>query len=158
MARSWILGVGIMLLAAASSQAGEGHGGHSGGCGVCCPIVKVENVGDYCWEVRSKEICIPPVQFPWQKTCGCGKGKGDGCCPEPSHHCGKIRCVKFLWQKPLKKAECVYEWNVVYPGKGKCDAPQEEVIPVNTDGDIPAPPPIATAPAPSNARVRLLHR
>jgi hypothetical protein len=151
----------LLLLASAlllplTAHAGDPAHGQHAGCGVCCPTVKVEQVEDFCWEVRSKEICIPPVQFPWQKQAG-HKGKGDGCCPEPSQHCGKTRCVKFLWQQPVEKEECVYEWNVVYPGKDKCNTSVEiETLP--DDGEVPAPPPVNAARRPATVRMQILQR
>ena len=148
--RPWLICATSMMLSnfVCAGEPGQQHGG------VCSPTVKVEKVDDYCWEVRSKEICIPPVQFPWQKKFGGGKGKGDGCCAEPSSHGGKIRRVKFLWQRPLENQECVYEWNVVYPGKGKCAPQAGAAPPADGDEEVPAPPPVTSAQSPANARVR----
>jgi hypothetical protein len=151
--------VGLLACSSLTLAGDPGHGQH--GCGVCCPTVKVEKVEDYCWEVRSKEICIPPVQFPWQKWFGGkGKGKGECGCPEPSHHCGKTRCVKYLWQQTVEKEECVYEWSVVYPDKGKGDAQHNSAIPADTapDADVPPPAPVNSARAPAHTRVRIWAR
>ena len=72
------------------------------GCGSCKSEAKLEKDKKTTFTVECKEICIPPVQFPWSK---CKPAK-----------CGYVKAVRVLKKgsKPVEK--CTYEWTVE-----KCD-------------------------------------
>ena len=69
-------------------------------CGVKTCKLNVEKVKEKttCFEIECKDVCIPPITFPWQ----CRPAK-----------CGKIRTVKVLKEKEGEKEVCKYSWEVV---------------------------------------------
>ena len=54
-----------------------------------------------CFEVKQKEVCIPPVRLPWKK-----------CCPPTK---AKVRVVNVLKSKTYECPGCKYEWKVHEP-------------------------------------------
>lgn len=53
------------------------------------------------FEVKQKEICIPPVRLPWKK-----------CCPPTK---AKVRVINVLGTKSYECPKCKYEWKVHEP-------------------------------------------
>ena len=54
-----------------------------------------------CFEVKQKEVCIPPVRLPWKR-----------CCPPTK---AKVRVVNVLSSKSYECPACKYEWKVYEP-------------------------------------------
>lgn len=99
------------LLAASPLPAGD----------VCCPscrsegacVLKVEPATEEetCYDVECKEVCIPPVRFPWES------------CRAPK--CGRVRVVARLKQDKREEPTCKYEWLVACPRCGRPVAKDE---------------------------------
>ncbi|MGN6548084.1 MAG: hypothetical protein ACTHK7_23820 [Aureliella sp.] len=66
---------------------------------VCCPEKVTKKEKESCWEVECKEVCIPPVRFPWMK-----------CWPLS---CGRIRVVNVLKKEETEVEKCEVKWKVV---------------------------------------------
>lgn len=64
----------------------------------CKLKVETETEKVSCFEVECKEICIPPITFPWQ------------CRPTS---CGKVRTVHVLKPDSKEKQVCKYSWEIV---------------------------------------------
>lgn len=65
-----------------------------------------------CFEVKQKEVCIPPVRLPWKK-----------CCPPTK---AKVRVVNVLKSKTYECPGCKYEWKVYEPEVPKAAADSSE--------------------------------
>lgn len=102
----------------------------SQGCKSCRLYVETLKVKKHCYNIECKEICIPPVRFPWQKCC--------------ELKCGKIKTVRVLKKHDYTCDKCGYKW-VVECNCGACTsgncvtAPQPPVHSAN------AQPPLAPA-------------
>lgn len=104
----------------------------SRGCKYCQLHVETLKVKKHCYNIECKDICIPPVRFPWQKCC--------------ELKCGKIKTVRVLKKHEYKCDKCGYKWtvecscNACNPG-GSCApaAPQPAVKSANNQ------PPLAPA-------------
>ena len=76
-----------------------------------------------CFEVKQKEICIPPVRLPWKK-----------CCP-PTR--AKVRVVNVLSSKSYECPACKYEWNVFEPEVPKAATPEDSSSASTSDKETP---------------------
>ncbi len=89
-------------------------------CNHCCNL-DAEEVDEEktCFEVESKEICIPRVVFPWQKkTCrSCDSCSGLGC-NACVHNGAKVRRICVLKTKKYNCPKCKYTWT---PEENGCD-------------------------------------
>lgn len=65
---------------------------------ICCPEKVTEKQKESCWEVECKEVCIPPVRFPWMK-----------CWPLS---CGRVRVVNILKKEETEVEKCEIKWKV----------------------------------------------
>ncbi|TWT34783.1 hypothetical protein [Blastopirellula retiformator] len=153
--------IAVLATTAATSNAGEMMGG---GCGrptahgpCCCdhPCVECapfllkkscEEEKKTCWTTRCKQVEIPPVRFPWEKSDCCG-------CEPPLVKCGKVRTVRTLWQNEYKEPTPKYEWirtclKSCIPGCSSAPATDQPPVPSAVDpGAAPVPPqPIAEPP------------
>lgn len=96
----------LLLSMATLSMAGSSFGGEhwtTQKCHYCkhktCKLkVETETEKVACFEVECKEICIPPITFPWQ------------CRPTS---CGKVRTVHVLKPETQEKQVCKYSWEIV---------------------------------------------
>jgi hypothetical protein len=70
----------------------------SQGCKTCRLHVETLKVKKHCFNVECKEICIPPVRFPWQKYC--------------ELKCGKIKTIRILKKQEYTCEKCAYKWIV----------------------------------------------
>lgn len=70
----------------------------SQGCKSCRLHVETLKVKKSCFYVECKEICIPPVRFPWQKCC--------------ELKCGKVKTVRVLKKHDYTCEKCGYKWTV----------------------------------------------
>lgn len=151
---------GLMIVLAAF--AGDTYGGEAMmGCGrptahgpCCCdhPCVECapfllkkscEDETKTCWEVRCKQIEIPPIRFPWEKSDCCG-------CEPPLVKCGKVRTVRTLWQNEYKEPAPKFEWiRTCLKSCLPCSAPSEPAPPQVNPGDLPpVPPPVSAGMVP----------
>ncbi|QDV27008.1 hypothetical protein [Aureliella helgolandensis] len=92
----------IALLLASSTMASAWAGGHRCCC-VCGKQVCVLEVSQAqedvaAFEVKSKEICIPGIKFPWDK---CGPRRG-----------GEVRRVCVLEEVKKEITVCKYDWSI----------------------------------------------
>lgn len=100
---------------------------------ICCPccgsdgacVLKVEPgvEKETCYEVECKEVCIPPVRFPWES------------CRAPK--CGRVRVVARLKEEKREKEVCKYEWLAMCP---RCGRPVAKEAAKKTDTAIPPAP------------------
>ena len=69
-------------------------------CGkkVCVLEVSKEEEEVTCFQVESKEICIPGIRLPWDK---CG-----------TRRCGGVRKVCVLSEDKKEKTVCKYDWSI----------------------------------------------
>lgn len=72
-------------------------------CDHCRLKVKKVKETKKCFEIEQKEVCVPPVRFPWEK-----------CCP-PTR--SKFRTVNTLKTKKYECDVCEYKWDVYDPEK-----------------------------------------
>jgi hypothetical protein len=88
-------------------------GGGCDDCATCRVTVSSEKVKKHCWEVKCEQICIPPIQFPWQKCnkCGC-----KSCSCENPAGCGRVITVRRIVPREYECQECKYDWKV----EGRC--------------------------------------
>ena len=70
----------------------------SQGCKTCRMHVETLKVKKHCYYIECKDICIPPVRFPWQKCCDL--------------KCGKIKTVRVLKKHNYTCEKCGYKWTV----------------------------------------------
>ncbi len=70
----------------------------SHGCKTCRLYVETLKVKKHCFNIECKDICIPPVRFPWQKCC--------------ELKCGKIKTVRVLKKHEYTCEKCGYKWDV----------------------------------------------
>jgi hypothetical protein len=70
-------------------------------CDFCELKVEKTTLEKSCYEVKQKEVCIPPVTLPWKK-----------CCPPRK---AKVRVVNVLGKKKYECPSCKYSWNVFEP-------------------------------------------
>ena len=70
----------------------------SQGCKSCRLHVETLKVKKHCYSIECKDICIPPVRFPWQKCC--------------TLKCGKIKTVRVLKKHNYTCEKCGYKWTV----------------------------------------------
>ncbi len=108
-------------------------------CGkkVCCLEVGTKPITKHCFEVECREICIPPVLFPWMKCC--------------QTRPGKVRTIRVLKKHEYKVERCEYIWRA-QPLCEQCRAagvvPEACVLPAVPTAapakhrvDVTAPPP-----------------
>ncbi len=99
--------------------------GH-GDCGCLCP-----SCGEQCyldisegkekkhyWEVETKQVCIPPVNFPWH---GCKKSVDQLMCTP-----ARTRLVRVLKKKEYECPKCKYEWKQLEVEEAECTQSSEE--------------------------------
>ncbi|MFK7777476.1 MAG: hypothetical protein QM501_05070 [Gimesia sp.] len=117
----------------------------SQGCKTCRLHVETLKVKKYCFTIECKDICIPPVRFPWQKCC--------------ELKCGKIKTVRVLKKHNYTCEKCGYKWTVDCQcgscSPVNCVTAIQKPIPVFTPAPTTAPAPASTyapAPAPTSAR------
>lgn len=89
-----------------------------------------------CFEVKQKEICVPPVRLPWKK-----------CCPPTK---AKVRVVNVLSTKSYDSPSCKYEWKVFEPETSK-SADSSGAVKVNMSDSTTASSVDAAAPVSSSA-------
>lgn len=65
---------------------------------VCVLEVSQEDAETTCFNVESKEICIPGIRLPWDK---CG-----------TRRCGGVRTICVLTEEKSEKKVCKYEWSI----------------------------------------------
>tara|TARA_R110002111_G_scaffold67_2_gene634 strand:+ start:63687 stop:64145 length:459 start_codon:yes stop_codon:yes gene_type:complete len=100
----------------ANGACGSSNNGCSQGCKTCRLHMETLKVKKYCFNIECKDICIPPVRFPWQKCC--------------ELKCGKIKTVRVLKKHEYTCEKCGYKWTVENLcgdcNSGKCEttAPQ----------------------------------
>ncbi|HAH44944.1 hypothetical protein [Gimesia sp.] len=70
----------------------------SHGCKSCRLHVETLKVKKHCFNIECKEVCIPPVRFPWQKCC--------------ELKCGKIKTVRVLKKHEYTCEKCGYKWDI----------------------------------------------
>ena len=105
-------------------------------CNHCCNL-DAEEVDEEktCFEVESKEICIPRVVFPWQKkscrSCDSCSGLGCNACV---HNGAKVRRICVLKTKKYNCPKCKYTWTPEENGcdVGCCDAACDDAVNVVT--------------------------
>lgn len=124
-------------------------------CDYCCEL-KAEEVEEEktCFEVESKEICIPRVVFPWQKkACRACDGCAGLGCTNCVHNGAKVRRICVLKTDKYKCPKCKYTWT---PKKkdvaggcdvGCCDAGCDGVSPVEPVAEPQVVQPPATTQA-----------
>ncbi len=92
---------------------------HSQGCKTCRMHVETLKVKKHCYNVECKDICIPPVRFPWQKCC--------------TLKCGKIKTVRVLKKQNYTCEKCGYKWTVECQcsacSSGNCDTTVQKSVP-----------------------------
>ena len=94
----------IAAIVLASLCQGCVHGGrHMVDCQHCgAKVCSVESsVGkeeQLAFEVKPKDICVPPIMLPWEKCI--------------SNRCGKVREICVLEETKTEKDVCEYEWSV----------------------------------------------
>ena len=85
-------------------------------CDTCCQLnVDEDKEKKHCWNVEYKEICIPRVVFPWQKSC----------CAPYANNGAKVKTVRVLKKHSYECPTCKYSWTPVDTGccsDGCCDA------------------------------------
>ncbi|MDG2220384.1 MAG: hypothetical protein P8L85_03335 [Rubripirellula sp.] len=115
-------------------------------CDYCCNLDAQEvDEEKTCFEVESKEICIPRVVFPWQKkTCrSCDSCSGLGC-NACVHNGAKVRRICVLKTRKYACPKCKYTWT---PQKDGCDVGGCDTgCDVGVNGVIA--PPLPNAPQP----------
>lgn len=121
----------LSITSLASAAAPECQFGcHALECRQCCPKVGTETEKKKCWEVERKEICIPPVRFPWTR---CGQ-----------LGCGRVRAISVLVRKEAGTVErCKYEWKV--EGCAPCTTAEGAASVKVTPHPVPVPPVPAAA-------------
>lgn len=154
----------FMLSAVLAAAAGTTYGGEmmGGGCGrptahgpCCCehPCVECapfllkkscEDETKHCWTTRCKQVEIPPIRFPWEKSDCCG-------CEPPLVKCGKVRTVNQLWQNEYKEKAPKYEWirTCLKSCVPACLSPSEPCAPTAepaVDPGLPPVPPVVEPP------------
>jgi len=73
---------------------------HCESCGkYCCTDAECKPATRTCWDIKHKEICIPPVRFPWSKCCG------------PTR-CGRVIQVKTLKEREYEVNRVQYDWKI----------------------------------------------
>lgn len=84
----------------ACDAAGTPTSHHCHYCGVktCRLKVTASTKEKSCYVEETKDICIPPVTFPWQ------------CRPQ---RCAKVRTVKVLKTEKYEVPTCKYTWEVI---------------------------------------------
>ncbi|XZE54643.1 hypothetical protein SH139x_000618 [Planctomycetaceae bacterium SH139] len=99
------LSIATLLIAACglAAAAADQHlqlRSHCHYCGVKTCRLKVEKKQEDvpCFTVECKDICIPPVTFPWE------------CRPSRP---GKVRTINVLKSETYEKTVCKYSWEVV---------------------------------------------
>ncbi|WP_131282694.1 hypothetical protein [Blastopirellula marina] len=104
-------------------------------CWECAPYLlkkSCEEEKEHCWTTRCKQIEIPPVRFPWEKSDCCG-------CEPPLVKCGKVRTVNQLWQNEYKVSVPKFEWiRTCLQSCVPCSSAPVEVQ--QSAGDPPLPP------------------
>lgn len=129
-----------------SQQAIADHGVHSQ-CFCCaqktCQLtVSTESEETECFEVECKDICIPPVTFPWE------------CRPKK---CGRVRTVNVLTTETRERQVCKYKWDVMVICPRCHDALQASGCDVAPGVQIlSAPTPMADTPTSAPAASRVL--
>lgn len=126
-------------------QASAAHGAHSQ-CFCCaqktCSLtVSTATDTSECFDVECKDICIPPVTFPWE------------CRPKS---CGRVRTVNVLTTEEREQTVCKYEWDIVVicprcrdalHASGCEVAPGVQVLGDSTSTAWPIPPAAIASPA-----------
>jgi len=107
----------------------------SQGCKTCRLHVETLKVKKHCFHVECKEICIPPVRFPWQKCC--------------ELKCGKIKTVRVLKKNEYTCEKCGYKWTV----ECQCGSCSSGNCVTGVQKAAPSPSP-APASAPTSARLQ----
>lgn len=102
----------------------------SQGCKSCRLYVETLKVKKHCYNIECKEICIPPVRFPWQKCC--------------ELKCGKIKTVRVLKKHNYTCDKCGYKW-VVECNCGSCTSGNCVATPQPAVRSANAQPPLAPA-------------
>ena len=82
-----------------SSGCGRGCGQCDGE--YCCPTAELVKDKKTCFNVECKNICIPAVKFPWDKSC--------------ELTCGKVRTVHVLKKSSYPVEKVVYKWEADQP-------------------------------------------
>lgn len=145
-----VLALAAIFILPPAAQAGEPHDRHGtcahGDCdGRCeeyasCRVdVSREKVKKHCWEVKCEQICIPPIQFPWQKCHQCGSKSCN--CEQPTG-CGRVITVRRLVRREFECNECKYDWKLESPCGGDCAAGKNSDAGQVESGKplLPAPP------------------
>lgn len=70
-------------------------------CKTCKLKVEEGEESKSCWKVECKEICVPRIVWPWQKTC-CNPHANNGAC---------VKTVKVLVKHSYKCPTCEYSWS-----------------------------------------------
>lgn len=102
----------------------------SHGCKTCRLYVETLKQKKHCYFFECKDICIPPVRFPWQKCC--------------ELKCGKIKTVRVLKKHNYTCEKCGYKWTVE-DLCGSCNSGACERMPPAPAKSAQAQPPLAPA-------------
>lgn len=102
----------------------------SQGCKTCRLYVETLKVKKHCYFFECKDVCIPPVRFPWQKCCDL--------------KCGKVKTVRVLKKHEWKCDKCGYKWTVE-DLCGSCNSGDCESMPPAPAKSAQALPPLAPA-------------
>ncbi|MEX2560277.1 MAG: hypothetical protein WD403_10205 [Pirellulales bacterium] len=116
----------VATLASAALGADHGHRWFHRGCGSCSLKVEHEAAKQECYEIECKQVCIPPVRFPWQKCHG--------------EACGRVRTVRVLKAEEHDVERCVYKWEVhrgcagcgQAAGRCQCGLPANDMLPARS--------------------------
>ena len=144
-----LLLIGLMPVNAMSDTCDGTEGCSSGACCPNCQLeIKLEDVKKYCYDVGTKTVCIPKVNFPWQVSkhqkggCDCSGCDGAGCdtccgpdCPVPCKG-AKVRCARVLKKYEYQCKRCKYKWT---PNGGGCDSASCDAA-AEPSSEAPQPP------------------
>ena len=144
-----LLLIGLLPVNAMSDTCDGTEGCSSGACCPNCQLeIKLEDVKKYCYDVGTKTVCIPKVNFPWQVSkhqkggCDCSGCDGAGCdtccgpdCPVPCKG-AKVRCARVLKKYEYQCKCCKYKWT---PNGGGCDSGCCDAA-AEPSSEVPQPP------------------
>lgn len=100
---------GVLMPGNAGPRVASAFGGH-GGCSCLCPSCGEQCYLDisegkekrHCWEVETKQVCIPPVHF----SCNRCPASIEQLMSKPA----RTRTVRVLKKKEYECPKCKYEW------------------------------------------------
>ena len=120
-----ILAITVFLAGGQSTFATNCDSCSAGNDKVCVSKSVETTKKTHCFEVETKEVCIPKFRLPWKKCC--------------QSTCGRVRTIKVLKKISQESKSCGCEWEIISGSScddSSCDAGGDDTAPE----DLPAAP------------------